>query len=356
MSNIGVIGAGYWAQNMLRVIAGSSSSELVAVAELDESKHVAVGHHYPGVRISTDANELFNDDAIDAIYIATPPETHGRLALAALRASKHVLVEKPIATSAVATEALIEEAYVQQRTLMVGHTFLYSPPVLKVMELINNGTVGDVFYVDSQRVNLGKYQASGVMWDLAPHDLSIILHWLGEVPISVAASGRSFRSTGREDVCFITLDFPGGAVAQLQVSWLAPVKLRRTMVSGSQRMVVYDDTSGPEAVKVFNHGVDLAAPETFGEFQLSYRQGDIWIPRLDTSEPLTNEWEHFIQCTKTGRHPRSSAEQGLAVVKVLEAADRSLKTGHREPVEWRTREPHIPQPRFEALTDTTVVN
>ena len=339
---------------MLRVINGSPTSELVGIAELDSSKFESLALQYPKARLTTEPQELFDDTEIDAIYIATPPETHYKLAMAALRAGKHVLVEKPITVDSSDSEALIEEAFVQQRTLMVGHTFLYSPPVLKVMELIHNGTVGDVFYMDSQRVNLGKYQASGVMWDLAPHDLSIMLHWIGEVPVSVAASGRSFRSTGREDVCFMTLDFPGSAVAQLQVSWLAPVKLRRTMVSGSQRMVVYDDTAGPEAVKVYNHGVDVAAPETFGEFQLTYRQGDIWIPRLDTSEPLKAEWEHFIGCVKTGRKPRSSAEQGLAVVKVLEAADRSFKSGKREQVQWGDRPAHQVQPRFaDFIADST---
>ncbi len=319
---------------MLRAINGSNSTELAAICDLDKSKLDVVATSYPQARLTTDPASIFGDPTIEAVYIATPPASHFELALAALRAGKHVLVEKPITIKSTDAEHLIEEAHVTERTLMVGHTFLYSPPVLKVKELIINGTVGDVFYVDSQRVNLGKYQASGVMWDLAPHDLSIMLHWLGETPTAVMATAGAFRSSQREDVAFMSLEFPSGAVAQLHTSWLAPVKLRRTTVSGSQRMVIYDDTSGPEAVKVYNHGVDLPSPETFGEFQLSYRQGDIWIPKLDTAEPLRAEWEHFIQCIRTGEHPRSSAEQGLAIVKVLEAADRSLQSRRTEQVEW----------------------
>lgn len=342
---VAVVGTGYWAQNMLRAISASHDTELVTLCDTDAEQLERVGARYPTARLVAQASEIFTDEDIDAVYIATPPASHYELAMASLRSGKHVLVEKPITVDGESAERLADEAAVAGLTLMVGHTFLFSPPVLKVKELINSGTVGDVFYIDSHRVNLGKYQDSGVMWDLAPHDLSIVLHWLGETPSAVMASGRSFRSASREDVVFLTLDFPSGAVAQLHVSWLAPVKLRRTTLSGSQRMVVYDDTAGQEAVKVFNHGVDVRSPETFGEFQLTYRQGDIWVPRLDNSEPLRTEWDHFVESCNTGSAPRSDAYQGLAVVRILEAADRSLRTGQRVGLEWNERRPSA-RPRF----------
>lgn len=350
MISVAVIGAGYWATNMLRVINESPNTRLIHVADLSESALANVKSRYPGVNTTTDVESIFNDSEVEAIYIATPPATHYELAKKALRSGKHVLVEKPITT--VSTEAgdLIELAALHGRTLMTGHTFLYSPPVMKVKELIDNGTVGDVFYIDAHRVNLGKYQDSGVMWDLAPHDLSIIMHWLGEAPISVSATGRSFVSSGREDVVFLSFDFPSGAVAQIHVSWLSPVKLRRTTLSGSKNMVVYDDTAGPEAVKVYDHGVDrIEAPASFGEFQLTYRQGDVWSPRLETTEPLRGEWEHFITCCETGQKPRSSGEQGLWTVKALEAADRSLQSGKREDIQWTTGIRSTPRERFAGI-------
>lgn len=328
----GVIGAGYWGQNMIRVISESPYSELVHIADLKSEAASAVGTRY-GCGWSTDIADALSE-SIDVVYIATPPASHAELTRQALEAGKHVLVEKPITDSSKSARELVELARSQQRTLMVGHTFLFSPPVLKVKELIVNGTLGEMFYIDSQRVNLGKYQDSGVLWDLAPHDLSIMLFWLGEKPIGVKATGRSFRSSGREDVVFLTFDFPSGAIAHSHMSWLAPVKLRRTTISGSQRMVVYDDTAGPEAVKVFNHGVDRTTPSSFGEFQLSYRQGDIWIPRLESAEPLRTEWEHFLTCIKSGDKPRSPGESGHAIVTIIETAERALTSGRREEIEW----------------------
>jgi predicted dehydrogenase len=335
MVGVGVVGAGYWANNMLRVIADSTESHLVGICDLSPQALDAVGRRYPSTKITSNLDDLLQSSEIDVVYVATPPASHFDIASAALRAGKHVLVEKPITTDSDDALELTELAAADHRTLMVGHTFLYSPPVIKVKELIERGTVGDIFYMDSQRVNLGKYQDSGVLLDLAPHDLSIMFHWLGETPINISASGRSFRSSGAEDVVFLAMEFPSGAIAQLHVSWLAPVKLRRTTISGSQRMVVYDDTAGPESVKVFNHGVDRSQPTTFGEFQLSYRHGDIWIPRLDTKEPLRAEWEHFVDCVRTDATPVSPAIQGWQVVKVMEAAKSALSSGRRENIEWR---------------------
>lgn len=332
MVGIGVIGAGYWAKNMLRVVDAHPGTQLLHVCDVDEAARSAVARAHPGVHTTADVQEVLTDPDVSGVYVATPPATHADLALQALRADKHVLVEKPLATSADEALQLEETARHRGLTLMVGHTFLFSPPVLKVKEMLAAGQLGEVHYIESQRVNLGKHQASGVLWDLAPHDLSIIDFWLDESPTSVSATGRSFISTPREDVVFLSLEYASGAIAQVHVSWLAPVKLRRTTVSGSQRMAVYDDTAGPEALKIFDYGVDRSAPSTFGEFQLSYRHGDIWVPRLDTTEPLTAEWEHFSACVRDGSDPRASARGGLDVVRTIEAAERSLRSGRREPV------------------------
>lgn len=330
---VGVIGAGYWGQNMLRVIHDHPGTSLLRICDALESNAISAGDRYNCIG-STKTEEIFDDPEIEAVYIATPPSTHFELAKAALESGKHVLVEKPITIESATARELVDLAAKNGRTLMVGHTFLYSPPVMKVRDLITSGVMGEIFYLESQRVNLGKYQDSGVLWDLAPHDLSITLYWLGEAPIAITASGRSYRSNGREDVVFFNVDFPSGAIAQIHLSWLAPVKLRRTTLSGSQRMAVYDDTAGPEAIKIFNHGVDLAPPETFGEFQLSYRQGDIWIPRLESSEPLRNEWTHFVDCARTGSTPRSSGLQGMQIVKIIECAENALRSGGREIIDW----------------------
>jgi len=329
-----VLGFGYWAQNGVRVIKESPDSELVVVCDLDASRLEPVHRRYPGTVTTSDPAAVFDDASIDAVYIATPPATHASLAEAALRAGKHVLVEKPFTTESASALRLADLAVELDRTLMVGHTFLYSPPVVKVHDLIAAGEIGEIFYVESQRVNLGRYQDSGVLWDLGPHDLSMLTYWLGEVPTEVHARGGSFVSPGREDVVFLTLGYPSGAIAQCQFSWLSPTRLRRTTVSGSRRMVVYDDTLGAEAIRIYESGVDrVNQPETFGEFQLTYRSGDITIPRLPSTEPLRAQWEHFLECVRTGAAPRTGARHGVAIISILEAADRALRSGCREMVE-----------------------
>ncbi len=354
MVRIGVFGAGYWANNMIRAIQASPNCELCVVCDVNESALDHIRTQLPHVAVTTRSDDAFA--VCDAVYIATPPATHAELARAALLAGKDVLVEKPMTTTPTDALNLLDLAYERDLVLMVGHTFLYSPPVMKIKELIASGELGDVYYVDSQRVNLGKHQASGVMWDLAPHDYSILLHWLGEVPTHVSARGRSFVSTSREDVAFLTLEFPSGALAEIHLSWLSPVRLRRTTVSGSQRMVIYDDTEGPEAVRVYDHGIADHRPASYGEFQLSYRHGDVWIPRLETAEPLRSEWEHFLECVETRTVPRTDGGQGFQIVALLEATDRAFHSGQRELVQWDTHtnnraSPHRPRARFGASPD-----
>ena len=323
---VGVVGAGYWGQKMLRALRGSTRTRLVQICDHDAAALANVPGIDARTRTTTQFEDLLVDEDIDAVFIATPPATHATFASAALRAGKHVLVEKPLATTLADAKALLELAAAHERTLMVGHTFLYSPPVIKLQQLIAGGTMGDIFYIESQRVNLGRYQDVGVLWDLAPHDLSIILFWLGEVPCGVSATGRSFVSGEREDVVFVNLDFPSGVIAQVHVSWRSPVKLRRILVSGSERMAVYDDAAGPQALKIFRH--DLS------------RERDVWIPRLADTEPLRAEWDHFLDCILTGDAPRSDVRSGSLVVQIMEAADRALASGRREPVAV-----NLPQPR-----------
>jgi predicted dehydrogenase len=257
--------------------------------------------------------------------VATPPRTHHAIASAALEAGKHVLVEKPLATTSADALDLIEIAARHGQTLMPGHTFVYSPPVNKVKELIDAKVLGEVYFITSSRMNLGKYQPDGVICDLAPHDLSIMLYWLQEPVVEVAATGRSIFQDGVHETAFITLTFESGANANIQVSWLAPRKVREMTVVGAQRMVQYDDTAADETVRVFDRGMEFSTPKTFGEYQLTYRSGDMIVPRLDAAEPLSLELADFAQAIRTGIEPRSNAQLGLEIVCAIEAAEESLR-------------------------------
>ncbi|HEY1449697.1 MAG TPA: Gfo/Idh/MocA family oxidoreductase, partial [Solirubrobacteraceae bacterium] len=264
---------------------------------------------------------------VQAISIATPPRTHYELARRALEAGKHVIVEKPLATDAEQAEALIELAAETERVLMPGHTFLYSPPVNKVRELIRSGQLGDVYFVTSSRMNLGLYQPDGVISDLAPHDLSILLYWLDRPVTHVAVSAQSVFQDGVPETAFLTLTFAGGTTANIQISWLAPRKMRQMVVVGSKRMVQYEDTSSDESVRVYDRGLDVSvaeAPSTFGEYQLTYRSGDIVVPRIEAAEPLALELTDFAQAIRTGKEPRSHSRLGLEIVRALEAAHLSM--------------------------------
>ena len=257
--------------------------------------------------------------------MATPPRTHHAIASAALDAGKHVLVEKPLATTAADALDLIEIAARRGRTLMPGHTFVYSPPVNKVKELIDAKVLGEVYFITSSRMNLGKYQSDGVICDLAPHDLSIMLYWLQEPVVEVAATGRSIFRDGVHETAFITLTFESGANANIQVSWLAPRKVREMTVVGSHRMIQYDDTASDEAVRVFDRGMEFSTPKSFGEYQLTYRSGDMIVPRLEAAEPLSLELADFAQAIRTGAEPRSNSQLGLEIVLAMEAAEESLR-------------------------------
>jgi predicted dehydrogenase len=324
---VAAVGCGYWGPNTIRNLDSIPGFQLCCVCDSDPERLRPVAARYPAARPTTDVNNLFEDASIDAVYISTPVSTHFDLVQRALDSGKHVLVEKPLATTVEQAEALATLAAAKGLTLMVGHTFVFSPPVRKVKELIDAGVIGPIYYVETTRVNLGLFQKDvSVLWDLGPHDLSILNYWLGEVPIRVSARGRSFLGEALEDVAFVTLEFPSGILAQVQISWLAPSKLRRTSVVGRERMVVYDDLEPVEKVKVFDRGIDHQ-PASFGEYQLTYRSGDILSPRLDTTEPLYVECAHFLECIQTGREPDTSPRSGVDVVRVIQAAERSLHQG-----------------------------
>ena len=322
---VAAVGCGYWGPNVIRNLDAVPGFDLRWVCDADPERLAPVAARYPSTRATADLDELFDDASVDAIYLATPVSTHYDLTRRALRQGKHVLIEKPMATTVEQSEELAALAAANRLTLMVGHTFVFSPPVRKVKELLDSGLIGPIYYVETTRVNLGLFQKDvSVLWDLGPHDVSILIYWLGEVPTQVSARGRSYLGEALEDVAFLTLEFPSGILAQVQISWLAPSKLRRTSIIGRQRMIVYDDLEPVEKVKIYDRGVERQ-PASFGEFQLTYRSGDILSPRLHTTEPLYLECEHFLHCIREGQVPDASPQSGVDVVRVIQAAERSLR-------------------------------
>ncbi|MBD3333987.1 MAG: gfo/Idh/MocA family oxidoreductase, partial [Candidatus Eisenbacteria bacterium] len=328
-------GCGYWGPNLVRNLVESRLTHQVTVCDLDPAKLTRVLTRYPAVHVTQHFEEILADDDIDGVCIATPLVAHYPLALKALEAGKHVFLEKPFTASSQEAVRLVELARQTKRVIMVGHTFRYSPPVAKIKEIINSGELGEIFYISSTRVNLGLHQKDvSVVWDLAPHDLSMLLFWLDETPREVLATGKDFVQRGIPDVAFLFLRFGSGAIAHVQVSWLAPSKLRRTTIVGSAKMLIYDDTENIEQVKIFDKGVDYKDPDTFGEYQLSYRTGDIVSPKLETFEPLQHEMTDFLTAILDGRRPHADGESGLQVVQILEAAERSMSnSGHVEILE-----------------------
>jgi len=321
---IGVVGVGYWGPNLVRNLADLDSFEIAYVCDKRPAALEPFERRYTTASSTTRFEELLADDGVDAVAIATPVSTHYALAKAALEAGKHVFVEKPLAASSDEVRELMELAEDRDRVLMPGHTFLYSPAVRTIKSLIDEGELGDIYFISSSRVNLGLHQPDvSVVWDLGPHDFSILRYWLGALPAEVSALSRSCVIPHVPDVCFINMRYPSGTLAHVELSWLAPSKLRRTAIVGSKKMVVYDDTA-TEPVKIFDSGASLPDPESFGEYKLSYRTGDIVSPRIDATEPLSLELADFAAAVREGAPLASSAEVGLDVVRTVEAVDRSL--------------------------------
>ncbi|HEY8467780.1 MAG TPA: Gfo/Idh/MocA family oxidoreductase [Solirubrobacterales bacterium] len=326
---VGVVGLGYWGPNLVRVLADLEDVELTWVCDRDPDRLAKVARRYPAVRATCDLGDLLADGELDAIAIATPVGTHAALARAALSAGKHTFVEKPLAASVEEAESLAALAAERGLVLLCGHTFTYSPPVRAVKRLLDEGELGELYFVSSSRVNLGLHQRDvSVIWDLGPHDFSILRYWLGSRPDTVAAAGRDAVVHGIADVAFLSLRFGTGTLANIEISWLAPSKLRRTVLVGSEKMVVYED-GAPEPVRVFDKGVVYHDPETFGEYHLSYRTGDIVSPHLEGSEPLAVELADFAAAVREGESRTAQLELALDVVRTIEAAEASLNDSGR---------------------------
>src|SRR5687767_4393995 len=327
MIRVGVIGYGYWGPNLVRNFMLAPGSAVTRVCDLREERLTPLQKIYPGLKTCTRATDLINDPDIDAVVIATPVSSHFELALAALQAGKHVLVEKPLASTSDHARRLVDEAAARKLILLVDHTFVYTDAVRKIRELISSGQLGQIYYYDAVRVNLGLFQHDvNVIWDLAIHDLSIIDHVLPEKPVAVSATGISHVPGEPENVAYITLFFSSSQIAHVHVNWLTPVKVRHTLIGGSEKMILYDDLEPSEKVKIYDKGITVSqSPEAVYEMLVSYRSGDMWAPRLDATEALQIEAQHFVDCIENNKKPETDGTDGLRLVRIVEAAEKSLR-------------------------------
>jgi predicted dehydrogenase len=334
MIGIGVIGYGYWGPNLVRNFNETPGARVVAVSDLRSERLAQLQLRHPQIKATNDVREIFNDPAIDAVVIATPVGTHFDLAIQAIHAGKHVLVEKPLASTSEQGERLVEEAERCKRVLMVDHTFVYTGAVRKIKELLEAQKLGQLYYYDAVRVNLGLFQHDvSVLWDLAVHDLSIMEYLLPDRPSAVSAVGMAHISGQPKDVAYLNCFFENHLMAHFHVNWLAPVKIRRILIGGDRQMIVYDDLEPSEPLKVYDKGVTLQnKPEGIYQLLVGYRTGDMWAPQLDRTEALRVEAQHFVNCIETNKRPLTDGRVGLRVVKILEAATLSLSQRGR-PVE-----------------------
>jgi predicted dehydrogenase len=322
--NVGLVGLGYWGPNLQRVFSELEAVDVTWLCDLDPQRLNRFRRRTPEARVTTDFGDLIADQELDAVLIATPVYTHYEFAQRSLGAGKHTYVEKPLASSSEQADELLRLASRSGVALMCGHTFTYSPPVRAVKDILDRGELGRPYFITSSRVNLGLHQRDvSVLWDLGPHDFSILRYWLDEMPESVTAIGRDSVVAGIPDVAFVSLRYPSGLLVNLEMSWLAPSKLRRTVVVGSDKMVVYEDSSS-EPVRVFDHGVVYRDPETFGEYHLSYRTGEIVSPRVSNEEPLAIQARDFVTAVERGSAPPGHAMLCRDVVRLIEAAEESL--------------------------------
>lgn len=324
---VGVVGYGYWGPNLVRNFASCGSTRVIGVSDLDPAKLAVSKRLHSEITTTSDFRDLLQDPRIDAVAIATPVHTHYDLALAALRAGKHVFVEKPLAPTSDQARRLIDEADRRNLILMVDHTFLYTSAVQKIRELLLDGALGELYYYDSIRSSLGLFQSDvNVIWDLAVHDVSIIHYILNEEPIAVSATGSSHVAGAPENMAHITLFFQSSCVAHVSVNWLSPIKVRQTFIGGSRKMIVYDDVEPTEKIKIYDKGITLnGSPEKAHQLRIGYRAGDMWAPHIPAKEALQTEVEHFVDCLRSGKLPISSGLSGLRVVEILEAACRSIR-------------------------------
>ena len=326
MVRMGVIGYGYWGPNIVRNFNGLEGSKVVAVADLNEASLKKAKKAFPHLHVTTQCEEVIKSPEVDVIAIVTPVFTHFDLAAKALQQGKHILVEKPFTYTAAQAEELIELAEKNKLKIMVDHTFLYTGAVRKIKQLIDDGTLGDLFYFDSMRVNLGLFQHDvNVVWDLAPHDLAIMDHLITQKPTAVVATGEAHFNKDLEDISYITLYFPNNIIAHINVNWLSPVKVRTTLIGGLKKMLVWNDLDPDEKIKVYDKGVDVKTRNGVYNLLVSYRSGDMWAPKLEQAEALKLMAETFIECVGNGKTPINDGSSGLRVVRMLEAAVKSLK-------------------------------
>jgi len=324
MIRIGVIGYGYWGPNIVRNLVGLDGCEVVSVCDSNPKALARVQKLYPAIRVTTDSADVIADATIDAVAIITPVWTHYELAKAALLQGKHVFVEKPFTTTSEQAEELIAIADRRNLRIMVDHTFLFTGAVRKIKELVDAGALGPLLYFDSSRINLGLFQHDvSVIWDLAPHDLSIMDHLIGKDPEAVVATGSTHFGQ-HADIAFVTVYFPDNVIAHVNVNWLSPVKVRTTMIGGRDKMLVWDDVEVDEKLKIYDKGVTVTGAEGIHNLLVSYRSGDVWSPKVPQTEALTAELGYFLECIGNGATPFNDGVAGLRVVRLLEAADRSL--------------------------------
>lgn len=332
---VALVGCGYWGPNLIRNFSSSKATKLVGVCDRDQSRLDAVAGLNPAARQYTEFKELLANPEIEAVAIATPPKTHAPFAAAALKAGKHVLVEKPLCVNSGEGEQLLALANDRGLTLMVDHTYLYSPAVRRMKQLIDSGDLGRLHFFDSVRINLGLFQNDvNVLWDLACHDIAIVSYLVDRAPIAVNAHGISHTFSGMEDVAYLTLDYGDNITATFHVNWLSPVKIRQLIIGGHQKSIVFNDLDPNEPIKVYDRGINVSdEPESRHGLLVGYRMGDVWSPHLPREEPLRNMVEHFAKCIRTGARPLSDGASGLNVVQILEAAHRSMRTeGRRIPL------------------------
>ena len=338
MIRIGVIGYGYWGPNLVRNFFETPGMQVACVSDLRADRLALVHSRYPSIRTTQDFRELIEDPSIDAVAIATPVSTHYDLALRALQEGKHVLVEKPLASNTEQVQHLMDLAQKRNLVLMVDHTFVYTGAVRKIRELVDSATLGEIYYYDSVRVNLGLFQHDvNVLWDLAVHDLSIMDYVLPFRPCAVSATGLSHLPGGPENIAYLTLFFEGSQIAHIHANWLAPVKLRRTLIGASRKMIVYDDLEQSEKIKVYDKGITLnnqPNPEKLYQLLVGYRTGDMLAPQIDVSEALRREIDHFVDCIQHQKEPMTGGNSGLRVVEILHAASQSMAQ-HGRPVNLR---------------------
>ncbi|HWZ99293.1 MAG TPA: Gfo/Idh/MocA family oxidoreductase [Candidatus Dormibacteraeota bacterium] len=325
MIRIGVIGYGYWGPNIVRNLHGQKNAQVVMVCDKSSSALARVRKSYPGVQTVSDAMELLRSPEIDAVAVITPVWTHYELAKLALENGKHVFIEKPFTSSSAQAEELVELAARKKLTIMVDHTFLFTGAVRKIRELTESGALGDLYYYDSLRVNLGLFQHDvSVIWDLAPHDLSIMDYLIKAEPEAIVATGEKHLNEV-EDVAYMTIYFPKNIIAHINVNWLSPVKIRTTLIGGQKKMVVWNDLVADEKVRVYDRGVQISSGEGIRDLLVSYRSGDMWAPQLEQVEALHVELDYFADCVLNSKTPFNDGHAGLRVVRMLEAAEKSIQ-------------------------------